>query len=231
MPTNLPIAENIAHIQQLISAAAASASRDPAEVHLIAVSKTKPLSAVTAAVAAGQHSFGENYAQELADKATGLAADWHFIGPLQSNKTKLVANAASWVHTIDRPKIAERLNAQRDPKLPTLQCCIQVNISEDPNKSGLTPAAVAELADAFNAWPNLQLRGLMCIPSAEDHDAFARMQQLFNHLKQQGFCLDTLSMGMSNDFELAIAHGATHVRVGTAIFGARETNPQPIGKS
>lgn len=222
MPTESPIAENIAHVRQLITAAAKSAGREPDSIQLLAVSKTKPLADIQAAKAAGQNSFGENYAQELADKAAELAADWHFIGPLQSNKTKLIANAASWVHSIDRSKIAERLNAQREPQLPPLQCCIQVNISQDPNKSGVSPDAVAELANQFATLPQLQLRGLMCIPHPNDHDAFSRMQTLFKQLQQQGLPLDSLSMGMSGDFEQAIAYGATHVRVGTAIFGARQ---------
>lgn len=223
MPTNSSIAENIAHIQQVIARAAEKSGRNPAEIQLLAVSKTKPIEAIQQAAAAGQPCFGENYAQELADKAAQLNVEWHFIGPLQSNKTKLVANAASWVHSIDRLKIAQRLSEQRDPTLPPLQCCIQINISEDPNKSGVSPNDAAALANAMRKLPSIKLRGLMCIPNADDDAAFARMHKLFTELQQQGFELDSLSMGMSQDFEQAIAYGATHVRVGTAIFGARDS--------
>ena len=225
MLTTSQIAENIAHIQQRILIAASAANRSADDITLLAVSKTKPPEAIVAAIAAGQRSFGENYAQELSDKAQLLEAerpDWHFIGPLQSNKTKLIANTANWVHSIDRLKIAQRLNAQRDPALPPLQCCIQVNISEEPQKAGLFADQVGTLAQQLSELPALQLRGLMCIPSASDTAAFKRMQQLYIDLQQQGFRLDTLSMGMSQDFETAILHGATHVRVGTAIFGARQ---------
>lgn len=226
MPTTSQIAENIAHIRQRIALAASAANRSSDDITLLAVSKTKPAEDVFAAIAAGQQSFGENYAQELSDKAQQLKAaqpDWHFIGPLQSNKTKLIANTANWVHSIDRLKIALRLSEQRDPFLAPLQCCLQVNISEEPQKSGVNPNDVAQLARQLMELPSLQLRGLMCIPSTSDTTAFARMQQLLIDLQQQGFRLDTLSMGMSQDFEDAIAHGATHVRVGTAIFGARNS--------
>lgn len=225
MPTTSQIAENIAHIQQRIQSAATAANRSADEITLLAVSKTKPVEAIIAAIAAGQRSFGENYAQELSDKALLLETeqpDWHFIGPLQSNKTKLVANTASWVHSIDRLKIAQRLSEQRDPALPALQCCIQVNISQEAQKSGVFADQVATLARQLGDLPALELRGLMCIPSASDSTAFERMQQLYVDLQQQGFRLDTLSMGMSQDFEAAILHGSTHVRVGTAIFGARQ---------
>lgn len=215
------IAHALAAIKARIAVAATKAGRDAETIQLIAVSKTKPLSDVIAALAAGHKSFGENYAQELHDKAVQAAADWHFIGPLQSNKTKLVANTATWVHSIDRLKIAQRLNDQRDDKLPPLNICLQINISNEPQKAGIRDNAAAALAQQINALPRLNLRGLMCIPHNEDRAAFANMQTLATELQGKGLNIDTLSMGMSNDFEQAIAHGATHVRIGTAIFGTR----------
>lgn len=216
------IATKLGRINARIEHAAQLAGRNPADISLIAVSKTKPLSDVLAAHAAGQIAFGENYAQELHDKANELTADWHFIGPLQSNKTKLVANAANWVHSIDRLKIAQRLNEQRSADLPPLNICLQINISNAPQKAGINAEDAGAMAVELQKLPQLSLRGLMCIPEPSDHDAFARMQQLAEQLTEQGHPMDALSMGMSSDFEQAIAHGATHLRVGTAIFGSRE---------
>lgn len=227
-----------------IASAATACGRDPATVQLLAVSKTKPLAAVTAALAAGQQQFGENYVQEGVDKIVTLTASavlpqpvWHFIGPLQSNKTRPVAEHFDWVHSIERLKIAERLSQQRPAHLPPLQVCVQVNVSQEASKSGCALEEAAALCHAVAALPNLQLRGLMAIPApveAENANAadaaatlalqrapFARLRELYEQLRRDGLALDTLSMGMSDDLEAAIMEGATLVRVGTAIFGAR----------
>lgn len=181
------------------------------------------------AAAAGQCAFGENYVQEGAEKVdalAGLGLEWHFIGPLQSNKTRLVANRFAWVHSIDRLKIAERLSAQRDAHLPPLEVCIQVNVSGEASKSGVAPGELPELAHAVAGLPRLRLRGLMAIPEPTSDVAlqrarFATLRQLRDQLNADGLALDTLSMGMSDDLEAAIAEGSTMVRVGTAIFGSR----------
>jgi hypothetical protein len=212
-----------------VAAAAEAAGRDPAAIGLLAVSKTWPAEAVREAAAAGQRAFGENYVQEGATKAAALAVlglEWHFIGPLQSNKTRTVANAFDWVHGIDRLKIAERLSAQRDVHLPPLNVCLQVNLGGEHSKSGVAPAELGALARVVAALPRLALRGLMCIPEPTDDVAlqrarFAELHRLKDELAAGGLALDTLSMGMSNDLEAAIAEGATIVRVGSAIFGAR----------
>ena len=194
------------------------------------VSKTFPAEAVREAYACGQRAFGENYVQELAGKAAALAdlpgLEWHFIGPLQSNKTRSVAETAHWVHSVERLKIAERLSAQRPDHLPPLQVCVQVNVSGEASKSGCTLAEAPALARAVARLPRLVLRGLMCIPdpavpAEELARQFAGLQQIHARLEADGLMLDTLSMGMSADLESAIAHGSTCVRVGTAIFGAR----------
>ncbi len=198
-------------------------------MRLLAVSKTWPAESVREAAAAGQRAFGESYVQEAIDKLdtlAGLGLEWHFIGPLQSNKTRPVANAFSWVHSVDRLRIAQRLSEQRDVHLPPLQVCIQVNVSGEASKSGVTPDALPELARAVAALPRLQLRGLMTIPEATSDVAvqrarFATLRQLKDGLVASGLSLDTLSMGMSDDLDAAIAEGATIVRVGTAIFGSR----------
>ncbi len=216
-------------VQARISSAARACGRDGREIRLLAVSKTWPAAAVSEAAAAGQRCFGENYVQEGAAKAEALRAlelEWHFIGPLQANKTRRVAQDFSWVHTVDRVRIAERLSAQRDPHLPPLEICLQVNISGEASKSGVEPAQLAELAQAVARLPRLRLRGLMGIPEpladpAEQRAAFARLRALRDELVAAGLPLDTLSMGMSHDLEAAIAEGATIVRVGTAIFGER----------
>lgn len=196
---------------------------------MLAVSKTWPASDVREAIACGQTSFGENYVQEGVEKILALADQnltWHFIGPLQSNKTRQVAEHFSWVHTLDRQKIAERLSAQRPEHLPPLQVCIQVNVSGEASKSGVAPAEAGALAHAVSQMPRLQLRGLMAVPEAtEDAQALAQqfgiLRDIYDQLKSAGLPLDTLSMGMSHDLEEAIAAGATLVRIGTAIFGAR----------
>ena len=199
-------------------------------MQLLAVSKTWPAASVREAAASGQRAFGENYAQEALDKAAelvGLGLEWHFIGPLQSNKTRLVAENFVWVHSVDRLKIAERLAAQRPPALAPLQVCIQVNVSGEASKSGCAPDQAAALAHAAAALPNLCLRGLMAIPEPSDDVSlqrrrFALLRQLRDRINAEGLLLDTLSMGMSHDLEAAIMEGATLVRIGTAIFGERK---------
>lgn len=225
------IARNIQQVRDRIAAACAGAQRDVQSVTLLAVSKTFGAQAVREALAAGQHRFGENYVQEALEKMAALAdvrarLEWHLIGPLQSNKTRAVAEHFDWVHTVDRLKIAQRLSDQRPAHLPPLQVCLQVNISGEASKSGLPPAEVGALAREVAALPGLRLRGLMAIPEpAGDRDAQRRphraLRELLDSLRAQGLDLDTLSMGMSTDLEAAIVEGATIVRVGTAIFGAR----------
>ncbi|QLI82225.1 YggS family pyridoxal phosphate-dependent enzyme [Chitinibacter fontanus] len=222
-------------VQGRIDAACTACARNPAEISLLAVSKTFPASAVRELYMLGQRHFGENYAQELSQKYAELAdcteLHWHFIGPLQSNKTKQVAECADWVHAIDRSKIAERLNQQRPEHLPLLNVCLQVNVSGEESKSGVSPAQLFELAAAVTQLPRLKLRGLMCIPEATDDEVklakqFQLLKQCQAKLIQAGFTMDTLSMGMSADLELAIANGSTLVRVGSAIFGARHYSQQ-----
>ncbi len=225
------IASNLQHVRQRIAEACATAGRSTASVQLLAVSKTQPAAAVREAHAAGQHAFGENYVQEALAKIEALAdlrgsLQWHLIGPLQGNKTRTVAEHFDWVHSVDRLKIAQRLSEQRPPGLAPLQLCLQVNISGEASKAGLAPAEVAGVAQAVAALPRLQLRGLMAIPEpAAGFDAQRRahhaLGELLAALRAQGLALDTLSMGMSADLEAAVAEGATLVRVGTALFGAR----------
>jgi len=229
------ISDRLQDVRARVAAAATSARRTPDEVHLLAVSKTWPAAAVREAAAAGQRAFGENYVQEGVDKIEALrelGLEWHFIGPLQSNKTRLVASAFDWVHSIDRLKIAERLSAQRDVHLAPLNVCLQVNVSGEESKSGVAPGEVATLAQAVADLPRLRLRGLMCIPEPTGdvtllRARFALLRELQAQLIAAGLSLDTLSMGMSHDIEPAVAEGATIVRVGTAIFGerARPANP------
>ncbi len=207
------------------------AQRPVQSVTLLAVSKTFPPAAVREARAAGQQAFGENYVQEALDKIAALAdlragLEWHLIGPLQSNKTRDVAEAFDWVHSLDRPKIAERLSAQRPAGLPPLNVCLQVNISGQASKSGVPPDRVLDLARTVAAMPGLRLRGLMAIPEPAADLQTQRaphraLKALFDQLNAQGLVLDTLSMGMSADLDAAVLEGATIVRVGTAIFGAR----------
>ena len=220
------IAANLASVRAQIAAAAIAAGRDPADVVLIAVSKTQDRYAVEAAVAAGQRHFGENYVQEALDKIADIADEtltWHFIGAVQSNKTRSVAKAFDWVHTVDREKIAVRLDAQC-PEGKRLNVCLQVNVDEDPNKAGVIPSAAGKLLDTCGKLPHLRVRGLMTIldPRSDALASYGRLRDLFESLKPGApDCWDTLSMGMSGDFSAAIAAGATHVRVGTAIFGPR----------
>lgn len=223
------IATNLQAVLARIADAAKAAARPPEGVRLLAVSKTKPLADVLAAAAAGQRDFGENYVQEGVEKALATAhldLEWHFIGPLQSNKTRPVAEHFAWVHSIDRLKIAERLAAQRPPHLPPLQVCVQVNVSGEASKSGCAPDEALALCQAVAALPNLRLRGLMAIPEPADDAAAQRaplrqLRELYETVRAAGLPLDTLSMGMSHDLEAAVAEGATIVRVGTAIFGER----------
>jgi hypothetical protein len=216
-------------VRDRIAAACHAAGRDPQAVRLLAVSKTFGPEAVAQAHAAGQTAFGENYIQEAVQKMAALRQlplEWHCIGPIQSNKSRLVAEHFAWVHTVDRLKIAQRLSEQRPAELPPLQVCIQVNVDGGATKSGVAPAEALALARAVAALPRLRLRGLMCIPEpAPDFEAacavFARAKALFDELNRAGLQLDTLSMGMTADLEAAIHAGSTMVRVGTAIFGSR----------
>ena len=226
------IADKLQTVRQRIEAACAAAGRDPAGVTLLAVSKTFGPDAVRAAHAAGQTHFGENYLQEAVDKMAALAdlpLVWHCIGPIQSNKTRLVAEHFDWAHTVDRLKIAQRLAEQRPAHLPPLQVCLQVNIDGGPTKSGVAPSDALALARAVAQLPRLTLRGLMTIPEpAPDFVAALAVHQqaraLFDDLRDAGLALDTLSMGMTADLEAAIHAGSTMLRVGTAIFGGR-THP------
>ncbi len=221
------IEKNIAKVAARIREAAQAVHRDAATVGLLAVSKTQPAAAIREAFAAGLRDFGENYLQEALDKQVeldDLPLIWHFIGPIQSNKTKAIAEHFDWVHSVDRLKIAQRLSDQRPATLPPLNVCLQVNVSGEASKSGCTPQELRPLAEAVAAMPQLRLRGLMCIPAptenpAEQRAAFARLRLLRDELALD---LDTLSMGMSQDLEAAIAEGATWVRIGTALFGARD---------
>jgi pyridoxal phosphate enzyme (YggS family) len=223
------IGDNLQAVRQRIALAAHACGRDPADITLLAVSKTFGADAVAAALACGQHAFGENYVQEALEKIAALQdlnLQWHFIGPIQSNKTRLLAEHFDWVHSVDRAKIAERLSAARPPYMAPLQICIQVNIGGEDTKSGVAPADAAALARAIAALPRLKLRGLMAIPPpsadpAQQRRHFAALRELKEQLTHNGVALDTLSMGMSADLEAAVAEGATIVRVGTAIFGER----------
>jgi hypothetical protein len=223
--------QRLAGVRERIQQACRMAGRDPAHVGLLAVSKLQPAQAVRQAQQAGQRAFGENYVQEALDKMAALAdlrgvTEWHLIGPLQSNKTRAVAEAFDWVHSVDRLKIAQRLSDQRPASLPPLNLCLQVNISGEASKSGLPPQEVAQVATAVAALPRLRLRGLMSIPEPAQglpaqQAPHRALRLLLQNLNQQGLALDTLSMGMSDDLEAAVAEGSTMVRVGTAIFGAR----------
>ncbi|OYD76361.1 UNVERIFIED_ORG: hypothetical protein BDU10_1436 [Burkholderia sp. CF145] len=226
------LAHNLDAVHQRIALAAQVAGRDPRSIALLAVSKTFPAEDVRAAHAAGQRAFGENYVQEALTKIEALSdlrasLDWHFIGPLQSNKTRPVAENFDWVHSVDRLKIAQRLSEQRPDALPPLNVCLQVNISGEASKSGVMPDEAADVARQIAALPKLRLRGLMAIPEpagdVEQQRAPHRaLRELFEKLRAEGLELDTLSMGMSGDLEAAVLEGATIVRIGTAIFGARD---------
>ncbi len=230
----MSISARLDHVRQAIAAAARAAARPAESVSLIAVSKTFGPDAVIAAADAGQRSFGENYLQEALDKKLAvsearpdLMLEWHFIGPIQSNKTRPIAEHFDWVHAVDREKIAQRLSDQRPAHLPPLQICLQVNVSGEASKSGVAPEALLPLAQIVAAMPGLRLRGLMAIPEpTEDplkqREPFILLRQLAQRLREAGIDTDTLSMGMSADIAAAIAEGATMVRIGTAIFGQRD---------
>ncbi|GGY82710.1 UPF0001 protein [Cellvibrio zantedeschiae] len=229
-PTNHTIAEALAKVTARIHQAAQAAGRKCETVRLIAVSKTQPAEAVTQAYASGQRDFGENYVQEALEKQAALVGladiQWHFIGPIQSNKTRPIAENFTWIHSIDREKVAQRLNDQRPLNLPPLQVCLQVNIDDESTKSGVSLEDLPALAKAVSQMPRLQLRGLMAIPAASNSQeqqlmAFAKLRHALGELQAQGYKVDTLSMGMSGDLEAAIAEGSTMVRVGTDIFGPR----------
>lgn len=210
-------------------AAVKTAQQVPQEIRLLAVSKAQPASVIREAYAAGQHCFGENYLQEALEKQSELAdldIEWHFIGPIQSNKTQLIAQHFTWVHSIDRLKIAQRLSDARPAGLPPLQVCIQVNTSNEESKGGVSPNELVALATAIRNMPYLKLRGLMAIPAPTDNvmiqvQQFKQVRECYDALVAQGFELDTLSIGMSGDYPAAIAQGATIIRIGTALFGAR----------
>ena len=225
------IADNLQQVRRRIAAACVAAARPVQSVTLLVVSKTFGAAQVREAFAAGARSFGENHVQEAAEKITALAdlraqIEWHLIGPLQSNKTRVVAERFDWVHSVDRWKLAQRLSEQRPADAKPLQICLQVNISGEASKSGLAPAEVADVAHAVAALPRLRMRGLMAIPEPvagfnAQRVSHRKLRELWTALREQGLALDTLSMGMSADLEAAIAEGATLVRVGSAIFGAR----------
>jgi pyridoxal phosphate enzyme (YggS family) len=223
------ISQNIKNMVHTVTKLEQQYQRAPGSVSLLAVSKTRPASDILQAVSAGQRQFGESYLQEALDKIEtlrGYELVWHFIGPIQSNKTRPIAGHFDWVHSVERLKIAQRLSAQRPEHLPPLNICLQVNVSQDPNKAGCDPDEVFALAGAVASLPGLKLRGLMTIPVKTDsfdkqRQPFQTLRQLFEQLQQSGYPLDTLSMGMTGDMEAAIAEGSTIVRVGTGIFGAR----------
>jgi pyridoxal phosphate enzyme (YggS family) len=223
------VTENLALIRDLLAKASVKAGRGQEPVKLVAVSKKQPLSSIIEAAEAGQRDFGENFVQEGLEKIAAIGRNdviWHFIGHLQTNKTRAVAEHFQWVHTVDRLKIAERLSRQRPMEQGDLNICLQVNIDDEPGKSGVTAEQVLPLARSVATLPRIKLRGLMCLPAIHSgFDAqrkpFARLRELLGALQQNGIDVDTLSMGMSNDFEAAIIEGSTIVRIGTAVFGAR----------
>ncbi len=224
-----PIGANLQAVLQRIAAAAAAAGRPSNSIHLLAVSKTWPAEAIAEAYAAGQRAFGESQEQEAVRKLAALAhlpIEWHFIGPIQSNKTRTLAERFAWVHSLERERVARRLSEQRPASMPPLNVCVQVNVSGEASKSGVAPDEALALARMVAALPRLRLRGLMTVPApttdwAEQRAQFHRLKDLAQALRSAGIVLDTLSMGMSDDLEAAIMEGATIVRVGTAIFGRR----------
>jgi pyridoxal phosphate enzyme (YggS family) len=230
-PQNWP--ENLFRVRSHINNAAIAAGRDPTHITIVAVSKAQPLEAIRAVRALGVTDFGENYPQEAVRKIDALgdpALHWHFIGHVQANKTRLIAERFAWVHSIDRLQIARRLSAQRPFHAPPLNVCVQVKLADEPDKSGVPPADVKALADQVAVLDRLRLRGLMCLPPGSDDRAqqrrwFAQLRELRSTLNEQGHALDVLSMGMSGDYEAAVQEGATHLRIGTAIFGARPATP------
>jgi len=225
------IAANLQAVRRRIESAARAADRPAESVRLVAVSKTFPGAAVREAAQAGLRDFGENYVQEGIEKIRELGAlglTWHYVGPIQSNKTRAIAGHFDWVHSLEREKIAARLAEARDPGQTELQVCIQVNVSGEATKSGVAPGEVAQLANQVAGLPRLKLRGLMAVPEPTPDEQlqrarFAQLRELRDRLNREGFAMDTLSMGMSADLEAAIAEGATIVRVGTAIFGGRKS--------
>ncbi|HHM05697.1 MAG TPA: YggS family pyridoxal phosphate-dependent enzyme [Gammaproteobacteria bacterium] len=237
--TTSPIAARLKAVRQRIHSAAQRAGRAPGDVTLVAVSKTQPLTALECALAAGQTRFGESYVQEAVKKITALgrdAVEWHFVGVLQANKTRAVAAHFHWVHSVDRLKTARRLNDQRPAELPPLNVCLQVNIGGESQKAGIGPAELAGLAAAVDEeLPRLRLRGLMALPPRTSNpdaqrEHFRRVRHLQEQLIARGHPLDTLSMGMSGDLESAITEGATLIRLGTAVFGARPGGRTPTGR-
>lgn len=228
------ILSNLQATREAVAKATIEAHRAVGDVHLLAVSKTFPAEAVREAFQGGQRAFGENYLQEALDKMAllnDLPLEWHFIGPIQSNKTRPIAEHFAWVHGVDRLKVAQRLSEQRPANMPPLNICLQVNVSGEESKSGVAMSEAAQLAQEISRLPRLKLRGLMSIPApasgeTEQRVAFAKMRVLLQELNQQGSSLDTLSMGMSHDFPAAIKEGATIVRIGTAIFGTRDYGGQ-----
>jgi pyridoxal phosphate enzyme (YggS family) len=230
MSSEAVIQHNIEQVRRRIAEAELRYGRVPGSVTLLAVSKTRPAEDLLAAVHSGQQCFGESYLQEALDKVATLAGqglEWHFIGPIQSNKTRPIAESFHWVHSVERLKIARRLSEQRPDSLPALNICLQVNIDGEASKAGCTLEELPALATEVVALPRLRLRGLMAIPRRRDsleqqREPFRRLRQALEQLQAQGFELDTLSMGMSGDLEAAVAEGATMVRIGTDIFGARD---------
>lgn len=227
------ISDNLQAVSADIRTAALASGRDPQQLRLLAVSKTFTADAVIDAAEAGQLCFGENYLQEALEKMQEVQAkkpqlqlEWHFIGPIQSNKTRPIAEHFAWVHSVDREKIAQRLSEQRPAGMPALNICLQVNISGEASKSGVLPEEAVALAQKIAVLPGLQLRGLMAVPEASDDEqvqrqAFRQLKLLSDDIQAAGISLDTLSMGMSSDMRAAIAEGSTMVRIGTAIFGNR----------
>ncbi|KZN13909.1 alanine racemase [Marinomonas sp. TW1] len=225
------VTENLSQVRRQVEQLAIDAGREQASVRVLAVSKTKPLADIQVAYQSGQRAFGENYVQEAFDKYHALSEltdiEWHFIGPIQSNKTRQIAETMYWVHSIDREKIARRLSEQRPNSMPSLQVCIQVNISGEESKSGILLEQLPAMVELVQSLPNLQLRGLMAIPAPQQSFAtqcqvYQPLQQAFLELSESDSMIDTLSIGMSGDLPAAISSGSTMVRVGTAIFGARD---------
>ena len=225
-----PIPDRLAQVNQLITTYAQSCDRDPADITLVAVSKTKPVSAILAAYEAGQIDFGENYLQEAEQKIMELRQlplRWHFIGRIQSNKTRTIATLFDWVHAVSNIKHLRRLNDQRPDQLQPLNICIQLNLTGESSKSGITADELPQLVTQASDLPSIRLRGLMTMPRAgsdetEQRAVFSQLRRLLEDMQQQGHAMDTLSMGMSNDMATAICQGATMIRIGTAIFGARD---------
>ncbi len=230
-----PITANLQRVRERIYAAAAACGRDPGTICLLAVSKTVPAAAIRIAQASGQLCFGESYLNEALEKMAVLSdprPEWHFIGPLQSNKTRRIAEHFDWVHSVDRLAVARRLSAQRPVGLKPLQICLQINISHEPSKAGMHVTELPKVAETVAELPHLRLRGLMAIPAptlddTAQREAFRQLRQALEELNARGMRLDTLSMGMSGDLEAAIAEGATIVRVGSAIFGSRPARRTP----